>query len=44
MMILEKTPGIVVLIRSNTVENNGPDEFLMATLMKTAMIIIKKIS
>lgn len=33
MMILGKTPGMVVS-RSNTVDNE-PDEFLMATLMKT---------
>lgn len=40
MMILGKTPGIVVS-RSNTVDIE-PDEFLMATLMKTAMVILKK--
>jgi len=42
MMILGKTPGIVVS-HSNTVDNE-PDEFLMATLMKTAKVIIKIMS
>jgi len=40
MMILGKTPGIVVS-HSNTVDIE-PDEFLMATLMKTSMVILQK--